>query len=93
MLYNIVLVSAMYQHELAIGIRMSPPFGASLPPPTPSHLSRLSQSTRFELPASQNKLPLAVCFTHGHVCVSMLPSRFVLPSPFPTVSTSLNALL
>ena len=31
----------------------------SLPPPTPSHSSRLSQSTWFELPASYSKFPLA----------------------------------
>ena len=36
MLYNIVLVSAIQQHESATGIHMSPPSGTSLPPPTPS---------------------------------------------------------
>ena len=34
LLYNVVLVSAIQQHESAIGIQMSPPFGTSLPPPT-----------------------------------------------------------
>ena len=29
--YNIVLVSAIHQHESAIGIHMSPPSGTSLP--------------------------------------------------------------
>ena len=37
MLYNIVLVSAIHQHESATGIHMSPPSSTSLPPPTPSH--------------------------------------------------------
>ena len=32
MLYNVVLVSAKRHHEPTIGIRMSPPSGASLPP-------------------------------------------------------------
>ena len=32
---------------------------------TPSHPSRLSQSTRFELPASYSKFPLAIHFTYG----------------------------
>ena len=44
MLYNIVLVSAIHQHESAVDIRMSPPSEASLSPPTPSHSSKLSQS-------------------------------------------------
>ena len=37
--YNIVLVSATHQHELAIGIPTSPPSWTSLPPPTPTPLS------------------------------------------------------
>ena len=36
MMYNIVLVSAIHQHESAIGIHVSPP--SHLPPdPTPPH--------------------------------------------------------
>ena len=38
MLYSIVLVSAKYQHEWAIGIHMSPPSWTSLSPLFPSHL-------------------------------------------------------
>ena len=38
MLYNILLVSAIYQYESALDKHMSPPSWASLPPPTPSHL-------------------------------------------------------
>ena len=30
---------------------------------------------------------LEVCFTHGSVCMSMLLSQFVPPSPSPTVAT------
>ena len=37
LLYNIVLVSAIHQHESTIGIHISPSTGTSLPPPTPSH--------------------------------------------------------
>ena len=43
MLYNIVLVSGIHQHESAIGIHMSPPSWSFLSPPTLSHPSRLSQ--------------------------------------------------
>ena len=39
-----MLVSAIHQHESAIGIHMSPPSSPSLLPPTPSHPAGLSQS-------------------------------------------------
>ena len=41
---------------------------SSLPSLTPSHPSRLSQSTRLELPASYRKFLLAIDFTCGNVC-------------------------
>ena len=44
MLYRILLVSAKYQCESAIGIHMSPPSWTSLPPPSLVHPSRLLQS-------------------------------------------------
>ena len=39
-----MLVSIKHQHESAIGISMSLPSWISIPPPSPSHLSRLLQS-------------------------------------------------
>ena len=45
MLYNVVLVSGIHQHEAAISIHMFPPSWVYLPPPTPSHPFRQSQST------------------------------------------------
>ena len=39
-----MLVSAIHRHESAIDIHFSPPLWISFPLPTPSHLSRLSQS-------------------------------------------------
>ena len=42
MLYRVVLVSAMYLRESAIGIYVSLPSRTSLPPPTPSHSSAWS---------------------------------------------------
>ena len=44
MLYNISLISAIQQHELAIDVQMSPPSGTSLLPPTLCNPSRLLQS-------------------------------------------------
>ena len=58
-------------------------------PPT-SHPSRLSQSTWFELPASYTKFPLALFYIW--LCISMLLSQFVPPSPSPTVSTILFSI-
>ena len=78
--YNIVLVSAIHQHESSISIYISPPSWPPLPPLTPSHPSRLSQSTGFEFPASYSKFPLTLCFTYGNACVSILLSQFILPS-------------
>ena len=47
LLYNVVLVSSIHQHETAIGIYVSLPSWTPLPSPTLSHPSRLSQSTRL----------------------------------------------
>ena len=57
-------------------------------PPT-SNCFRLSQSTRFELPASYNKFLPAIYFTYGNLYVSMLLSQFAPPSSAPTMSTNL----
>ena len=59
------------------------------PPPSPSHLSGLSQCTGFECPVSCIKLGLAICFTYGNIHVSMLFSQIIPPSPSPTESESL----
>ena len=50
-------------------------------PPTPSRPSRLSQSTRFELPASCSNFQWLSNFTYGNVCVSVPLSQFIPPSP------------
>ena len=55
-----------------------------LEPPTLSHPSTLSQSTRFE---SHSKFSLVIL--HGNVYVSMIFSQFAASSSSPTVSTSL----
>ena len=56
-------------------IYMSPNSWTSLPPPTPSHSSRLSQSTRFELPVSYSKFSRAISFSYGNVYISVLLSH------------------
>ena len=66
-----MLVSAIHQHELAIGVHLSPPSWISLPAPIPSHPSWLSQSTGLKLPVTQ-QIPLPIYFTCGNIYVSML---------------------
>ena len=60
LLYNILMVFAIPQHESAIGIPMSSPSWAPLTPPSPPYPSRLSQSTGFGFPASY--IPLLLFF-------------------------------
>ena len=80
LLYNIMLVSAMHQHESAIGIHMSPPSWNSLPLPTPSHPLDC-QRAQFESWVMQ-PVP-AGCLICGSVRVSVLLAPFVPPSPPP----------
>ena len=54
------MVSAIHKHESATGIYMSSTSWITLPRPSASHPSRLSQSTGFGFPASYSKFPLAV---------------------------------
>ena len=78
-----MFISAI-RHESATAGHMSPSSWNSLPPPTPSHPSRLSQSIRFELPEPHSKFSLAVYFIYSNVYVSMLLSVCpTLSSPIP----------
>ena len=97
MIYNIVLVSAIYQNESAIGICMSPSSCVSLPPPT-AHLP--SQPTLLDCHRAPDLSSLHHTanfhwlsnFTYGHVYVSMLLSQFIPPSLYPAVYTSLFSM-
>ena len=86
--YDVMLVFAIQQCESAISIRLFPSSWASVPCPTPPHCSRSSQNTGFDSLYLYSKFPLAICFIHGNVSVSVLLSQFVPPSPFPAVFTS-----
>ena len=63
---------------------------ASLPLPSPPHLSGLSQSTGFEGPASYVELALVIYFTYGNIHVSVLFPQIIPPLPFPTEFKSLS---
>ena len=56
------------------------------PPPIPPSRSTQSTSLRF---LYNSNFPPPICFTHANVCISVLLSEFIPPSPSPTVSTSL----
>ena len=89
LIYNIVMASAIHQHESPIGIHVTPPSWTPLLPPCPSHPPRWSWNTSSGFFVSYTKLPLALDFTYGNVHVSILFSQAIPPSPSPTVSKSL----
>ena len=63
-------VFVKHPHESAIGIHMSPPSWTSLPPPSPAHPTRLSQSPSLgSLRHTANSLWLSVL----HMIVYMFP--------------------
>ena len=47
--------------------------------PSPSHPSRAVTEHWVELPVSHSKCPVALCFTYGNVCASVLFSQFTPP--------------
>ena len=51
------MISALHQHELAIGTHMSLPSCNPLSLSSPPHPSRMSQSTSFGFPESYSRLP------------------------------------
>ena len=67
--YNIVVGFAIHQHESAMGVHVSPPSWALVPPPSSPCPSRLPQSTGSGCPASWVKLALIICFTYGNIYV------------------------
>ena len=79
MLYNIVMVFAIWQHESTIGVHMPPnpePHSTLPPYSVPLGCPRAS--------ASYVELVPVIYFTYGHVYVSMLLSQIIPSSPSPT---------
>ena len=81
---NFGLISVIHQHELTIGIHMSPPSGISPPAPTHSHPSRLLQSPHLSSPshtANAHWLSIYTC-----ECVCSHPA-LRLSHPLPVLPT------
>ena len=105
---HIVLVSAIHQHESATDTHISPLRWTSLPSPTPSHPSRLSQSPGLSSrgrTASSHWLSVLwycdtvqqyviTCTAYDTVYVSVLLSPSISPSPASLLplSTSLFSM-
>ena len=94
MLYNVVLVSAVQQHESVITIYIyiyiciyiyplpgEPRFHPTNPP---LYVIAEYQAVLY------NSFPLAIYFTHDSVYMSMLFPQFVPPSPSVTMSTNFS---
>ena len=77
------MVFAIYQHESAIGIHMSPPSWTSLPPPTQPHQCHRALNLSSLLHTANSH------WLYSNVYVSVQLSQIVPPSPSSTVSTSL----
>ena len=91
MLYNIVLASAIHQHETVIGIHICPLLLNLLP--TPFYASRLSQSTEFELQHHRANFHWLILSLYVVMYVSTLLSQFFSPSPsLPCVHKSVCCL-
>ena len=78
LLYSIVSVSTKHQRESATGLPTVPSTGTSLPPPPPSHPSRLSPSPGLSsLSHTANSHRLSTL--HTVMYVSMLLSPYIPP--------------
>ena len=95
MLYNVVLVSAVHQHESTISthtyiyththIHTSPPFSVSLPP---SHPSRPSQSTKLSslcYATASHWLSILHMVVYMFQCQSLYLYHDLLPLLYPQV--------
>ena len=88
MLYNIMLVSVIYQHASALGTYV-PSLLTSFPPPNPASFHRAPDLSSLHHTANFHWLSN---FPYGDVYVSMLVSQSIPLSPSCTVSTSLFSI-
>ena len=79
------MISAIHQHESAMGVYVFPHPKPASYLPSPPHPPGWSQCTGFECPASCIELTLVIYFTYGNVHVSVLFSQIIPPSPSPRV--------
>ena len=89
MVYNIGLISIIYQHEFTIGVHIFPSSSISLPPSAHSHSSRLLQIPCLSF-LRHTQIPTGYLFTYVsvyHPCCSLHSSHPLprLPHPSPQV--------
>ena len=94
------MVSVDHQHESAVGIPMSPPSWASLPPSSPSHTSRLLQIpglSSLSHTANSHWLSVFHMVVYKVPCCSLPVPHCLLPPHYPVsislLSVSVSLLL
>ena len=78
MVYHVVPVSTVQQHESAISIHISTPSEASLHPPISHRLWAITEQ-KTELLALYSGFPLSILHMEIYIRVSLLLSQFVPP--------------
>ena len=82
MFYSIALFSIKHPHESTIGLPISPPTWTSLPPPSPSNLSRLLLNpglSSLSYTANSHWLSILPLQCFFHVILSMPPTFSLFP--------------
>ena len=93
LVYNIGLISVIHQHELTLGVHLSPPLESPLHlPPIPTPLGYYRAPVW--VPWVIQQIPTGCLFTNVGVHASMLLSPFISPSPScsPPLSVSLFSM-
>ena len=89
LLYNMCLIFVIHQHELTIGVHVSPPLWISFPSPVHSHPLGYYRAPVW-VPWIIQQIPIGCLFTEISVYAFMLLSPFTSPSPSSPPSLSIS---